>query len=125
MPEPYDLEDPVVKDLADFLRRTPLSNGAFAPIPGIAADYIAQAITNYSLGVAWDAAANDWVNLKRWEAKPELKDVEVAVLENRNDPNENVVRMTHKLTGISVLAEDADAGWRELQEKVRNASRSD
>lgn len=120
-PDPYELDDPVVLALAEFLQRTPLANGAFAPLPGVTARLVAQAVTNYSQGVVWDRERNDWVNLGHWTAGPALEDVEVKVLRNGDD---QVLKLTHRVTGLSVLAEDSTAGWQELQKKVRSAAGS-
>lgn len=113
--EPYSTEDPVVESLAKFLENTPLSNGAHAPIPSGISTLVAQAVTNYSQGLVWDREKRGWVELAEWAKNPELGDVDVKLIGNEG---EQVVRMTHRVTGLSVLAENSEDAWKLLKEKV-------
>ena len=115
MTDPYALEDQTVEALAKFLENTPLSNGGLAPIPSGISNLLAQAITNYSQGLVWDQDKRTWVQLAEWAKNPDLGDVDVRLI---GEKPEQVVRMTHRVTGISVLAETTDDAWKLLKEKV-------
>ena len=117
MNTPYSTEDQTVTSLAKFLERTPLSNGGFAPIPSGISTLLAQSICNFSQGLVWDADHKNWVELAEWVKNPDLGDVDVTLIGTK--PNQ-VVRMTHRVTGISVLAETTDEAWQLLKEKVVN-----
>ncbi|QOC55723.1 hypothetical protein SEA_ARCHIMEDES_23 [Gordonia phage Archimedes] len=117
MSEPYALEDQTVESLATFLENTPLSNGGYAPIPSGISNLLAQAICNYSQGLVWDREKRGWVELAEWAKNPDLGDVDVRLI---GEKPEQVVKMTHRVTGISVLAETSDEAWKLLKEKVVN-----
>lgn len=112
---PYAADDPTVEGLARFLENTPLSNGARAPIPPGISGLLAQAICNYTQGVVWDTDNHRWTDLTEWSRNPEIGDVDVKLIGN---PPDQVVRMTHRITNISVLAEDHETAWRLLKQKV-------
>ncbi|UVF60301.1 hypothetical protein SEA_MURP_27 [Gordonia phage Murp] len=112
-PTPYALDDPTVLRLGKFLRNTPLSNNAFAPIPDPLSELVAQAVCNFTRDLVWSGEVRDFVPLGHWEATPDLGDVQSETVAGE------VTRMTHRVTGISVLGENPDQAWKLLREKVR------
>ncbi|WP_454175385.1 hypothetical protein [Gordonia sputi] len=116
-PTPYAFDDPTVIRLGRFLENTPLSNNMRAPLPAPLSQFIAQAVTNYTLGLAWDADQRAWIELGAWEATADLGDIHI---ENVGDGG--VVRMIHRSTGVSVLGENHDDAYRLLMDKVRKVN---
>lgn len=114
---PYALTDPTVQRLARFLSRAPLSNGQFAPILEPMNALVAQAVCNYTQGLVWDFEREEYAPLGEWEKDPEFGDLLVE-----NVTADGVTRMTHRVTGISVLGESPDDAWRQLRDKVRSAT---
>ena len=115
MSNPYPIDDPTVEALAKFIENTPLSNGAYAPLPPGISNLVAQAICNYTQGVVWDREKRGWADLNDWAKNPEIGDVDVTLIGEEPD---RVVRMTHRVSGISVLAETPDEAWQLLKQKV-------
>lgn len=113
-PKPFTLDDPTVVRLGKYLQNTPLSNGAYAPLPSPISELVAQAVCNYTLGLSFDAERRSWVPLGDWEATPDLGDVQVEPIAGGE-----VVRMIHRTTGISVLGENYDDAWKQLRQKVK------
>ncbi|MCF8605163.1 hypothetical protein L5I01_17555 [Gordonia sp. HY442] len=113
MTDHYGLDDPTVVRLGKFLQNAPLTNGTPAQIPAGISELLAQAITNYTIGLAWSQENQDWVELGKWEAMPDLGDVQVEEIGGGE-----AVRMIHRTTGLSVLGENYDEAWKALREKV-------
>lgn len=113
-PKSYGLDDPTVLQLGKFLQNTPLSNGAYAPLPDPISQYVAQAVCNFTQGIVWDAEKRDYVPLGDYETTPEFGDVQVEAIGGGE-----VVRMTQRSTGISVLGENYDDAWKQLRQRVK------
>lgn len=111
----YALDDPTVTRLGKFLARTPLSNGQFAPIPDPLCHLVAQAVANFSLGLAWDNDRSEWIAIGDWESTPDLGEVQVDTVADQ------VTRITHRTTVMSALGESPEDAWSQLRRKVRAA----
>jgi hypothetical protein len=114
----YGIGDPTVVRLGKFLRDTPLANGRRAPVPPGVSELLAQAICNYTQGLVYDLDRQDWIALGDWEATPDLGDIQIEQIGGE------VVRMTHRVTGISVLGENHDDAWTQLKTRVRERTDS-
>lgn len=112
--QPYAVDDPTVRGLARFLEAAPLSDGrTTSGLGSPTTDLLAQSICNFSQGLVFQDG--QWVEKSTWESTPDFGDIEVE-----NIADGQVVRITHRSTGISALGETHDEAWAELRRKVRD-----
>lgn len=107
-----DLE-PRIKALAGFLTAAKLPNGTVARMdPGVAG-LLAESIIRWQAGDVWDAGK--WIPRGEVMPTPEAGDVLVESLADGD-----VVKMTHRPTGLTVLGEDVQETWNDLRRKVKD-----
>ena len=112
--KPYAVDDPTVRSLARFLEAAPLSDGrTTSGLASPTTDLLAQAIVNWSQGLVW--SDGHWIERATYESTPDLGDIEIE-----NIADGQVIRMTQRSTGISVLGETHDHAWAELRQKVQS-----
>lgn len=112
---PYELDDPVVARLARFLSATPLADGRTTTgLTSPTTDLLAQSVLNWLRGLVWDHELRKWIDRAVFERLPDVGDVEVEQIAGGE-----VVRMTHRTTGVSALGMTPDEAWAELRRKVR------
>lgn len=119
MPSHYALKDTAVQELARFLQNTPLSNGGFAPIPGAFTPYVAQAVLNYSINIAWDAQQMKYLPIREYQTMPGGHEVSYEELAP------GVHKLVHRETGLYAIDTSPEQAWTELRKKVSDARRSD
>lgn len=108
----YALDDPTVEQLGRFLQAAPLSNGVTTS--GLGADMarlLAQAVVNWAQGLVF--SDGKWIERATFESLPDVGEVEIEELAGGQ-----VVKMTHRATGITALGESHDQAWAELKRKV-------
>ena len=112
--KPYAVDDPTVRSLARFLEAAPLSDGrTTSGLASPTTDLLAQAVTNWFVGFVWQDG--HWIERATYESTPDLGDVEIESIADGQ-----VIRMTQRSTGISVLGESHDEAWAELRRKAQN-----
>ena len=110
---PHAVDDPTVKALARFLEAAPLSDGrTTSGLASPTTDLLAQAVINWAQGLVFQDG--HWIERATWESTPDLGDIEIE-----NIADGQVVRMTHRSTGITALGETHDECWAELKRKVQ------
>lgn len=110
--KPYAIDDPTVRALARFLEAAPLADGrTTSGLASPTTDLLAQAIVNWSQGLVWQDGK--WGERTQWESTPDYGDIEIEQLADGQ-----VVRITHRSTGISALGETHDEAWQDLKRKV-------
>lgn len=121
MPQPnhYAIDDIAVQDLARFLQNIPLTNGGFAPIPSAFTPYVAQAVLNYSINLAWDAQQSRYVPIREYQTMPGGHEISYEELAP------GVYKLNHRETGLYAIDTSPEAAWTELRKKVSDARRSD
>lgn len=108
----YALDDPTVVALGRFLQAAPLSNGTTTSgLGGEMACLLAQAVVNWAQGLVYDDGK--WIERATFESLPDVGEVEIEALADGQ-----VVKMTHRATGITALGESHDQAWAELKRKV-------
>lgn len=108
----YAVDDPTVTALGRFLQAAPLSNGTTTT--GLGPDLatlLAQAVVNWSQGLVW--SDGEWIERATYELLPDVGEVEIEHLADGQ-----VVKMTHRGTGVSALGESHEQAWAELKRKV-------
>ena len=111
----YELDDPTVVALGRFLQAAPLSNGTTTGglSPEMAA-LLAQAVANWTQGLVWQDG--QWMPRAEFESLPDVGEVEIEKLADGQ-----VVKMTHRETGVTSLGESHDEAWSGLKQKVVDA----
>lgn len=113
---PYELGDPVVARLGQFLTSTPLIDGRTTTgLTSPTTDMLAQSVLNWLRGLIWSHDDDEWVSRAAFERMPDVGDVEVEQIAGGE-----VVRITHRSSGVSALGMTADEAWAELRRKVRD-----
>lgn len=108
----YELDDPTVVALGRFLQAAPLSNGTTTGgLSGEMAALLAQAVANWAQGLVWQDG--QWMPRAEFESLPDVGEVEIEKLADGQ-----VVKMTHRTTGITALGESHDQAYTELKRKV-------
>lgn len=108
----YEVDDPTVQDLARFLQAAPLANGTTTSGLGEElSGLLAQAICNYTAGVVF--SDGQWIQRSTFESLPDVGEVEIELLADGA-----VVKMRHRITGVTALGESHDQAWQELKRKV-------
>ena len=108
----YSVDDPTVVALGRFLQSAPLSNGTTTS--GLGSDIavlLAQAVCNWTRGLVF--SDGQWIERSTFESLPDVGDVEIESLADGQ-----VVKMTHRATGITSLGESHEQAWQELRAKV-------
>ena len=108
----YSVDDPTVVALGRFLQSAPLSNGTTTS--GLGSDIavlLAQAVCNWTRGLVF--SDGQWIERSTFESLPDVGDVEIVSLADGQ-----VVKMTHRSTGITALGESHDESWMELKRRV-------
>lgn len=108
----YALDDPTVVALGRFLQAAPLANGTTTSGlgPEVAA-FLAQAVCNWARGLVF--SDGQWIERATFESLPDVGDVEIESLADGQ-----VVKMTHRATGVTALGESHEQSWQELKRKV-------
>ena len=108
----YEIDDPTVQDLARFLQAAPLSNGTTTS--GLGSDIavlLAQSICSWTRGLVF--SDGQWIERSTFESLPDVGDVEIEQIADGQ-----VVKMTHRSTGITALGGSHDESWMELKRRV-------
>lgn len=112
---PYELDDPTVTRLARFLSAAPLADGRTTTgLTSPTVDLLAQAVLNWIQGLVWSQDDADWIARAEFERLPDVGEVEVEEIAGGE-----VVRMTHRASGLSALGQTHNEAWAELRWKVR------
>lgn len=112
--QPYAVDDPAVAALGRFLQAAPLADGRTTTGLGSpTTDLLAQAVLNWLQGLVW--VDGRWQPTAVWESTPDLGDIAVEEIADGR-----VVKISHRVTGLSALGETYDDAWTELKRKVRD-----
>ena len=110
--KPYAVDDPTVRSLARFLEAAPLADGrTTSGLASPTTDLLAQAVCNWTQGLVF--SDGQWIERSTFESLPDVGDVEIEPLADGQ-----VVKMTHRATGITSLGETHEQAWEELKMKV-------
>ncbi|WP_458681961.1 hypothetical protein [Prescottella equi] len=109
--EVFELDDPMVADLGQFLLSAPLSDGTRTRIPAGQSELVAQAILNWVNGLVYDDG--EWAPRARFEVIQDFGEVEITTLSDGE-----AVKLRHLPTGVVALGADAPEAWKQLRIKV-------
>lgn len=110
-PDVFELDDPWVADLSQFLLAAPLSDGTYTRMFPGNVEYVAQSVLNWINGVVYDGG--EWVPRAQIEVIPDFGDVEMTTLSDGE-----AVKLRHLPTGAVALGADAQEAWKLLRRKV-------
>lgn len=107
----FELDDPMVVDLAQFLLSAPLSDGTFTRMFPGQVELTAQAVLNWINFLVYDG--DEWVPRAQIESIPDFGEVEMTTLSDGE-----AVKLRHLPTGAVALGADAPEAWKMLRRKV-------
>ncbi|MGF7124020.1 hypothetical protein [Rhodococcus sp. BE178] len=107
----FELDDPWVADLSQFMLAAPLSDGTFTRMFPGQVELLAQAVLNWINGRVYDGG--EWVPRAQIESVPDFGDVEMVTLSDGE-----AVKLRHLPTGVVALGANAPEAWKSLRQKV-------
>ncbi|EGD24644.1 hypothetical protein [Prescottella equi] len=107
----FELDDPLVADLSNFLLSAPLSDGTRTRMYPGNVELVSQAVLNWLNGLVYDGG--EWVPRAQIEVIPDFGEVETTTLSDGE-----AVKMRHLPTGVVAIGVDAHEAWKQLRCKV-------